>query len=398
MANDLLSSAKEATTASLATAETACSSRPATQHVEDAGAQYADHQMDQLLEDIDFRISCLLELSPAIQRCMEHDDAQSKVSPIVVSFETPQEDPQTQNTFKILEEKYSKASRELLKRLCMAGTRDMSQARADSGLCTFDDCWARYRVFEGAQWAHHEFSQHRFNRAWTCYVCQQIEEDESAWQEHLSGHSIDLKAAQIPRASQIACHGHPRPVEQERCHFCGEYPASTREGFERHVGAHFQDAFELIAAYSAELTEPRSSEDTARPHSSTEKIDSSLDIHPQSICPSPDFLDQGPFASDPESPDREHIEDSILLPSAMAPSPPSNNEVTDSALNTGSPPIFRASFVTSLPPPKAVKWRCGSCQVAPMMTLNNETHCSNCGRRYDAYSTYYDRRSREIEF
>ena len=381
MAHDLLSSA---------TAETSCSS-------EDARLHYADEEMDQLLEDLDFRISCLLELSPSIQRCTEQGDAEFMPLPAVPdsSFELLQHAPEIPETLKILE---ARAPKELLDRLYKAKTgRDAHQVRTDFGICTFDDCWARYQVFEGAQWAYHEFSQHRFNRSWTCHLCHRVEVDDSAWLEHLSAaHLIDLKGAQMPLASRIACQVHSRP-EQEKCHFCAEYPASNREDFEKHVGAHFHDACELIAAHSLERTQPRPSENTALPNSPTAEIDSSLDTHPQSIRPSPDLLGQGPFVSDLEVLDRDDVGDSTLLSSGLDTSPYLPIETTGLSLNTGYQNIVPASSVKSFPPAKAIRWQCGNCQERPVMNLDHEARCYMCHHTYDTYSTFYDRRGRSIE-
>lgn len=247
---------------SLTSTETVFFPARAAHHDGDAEVQYDDDEMDQLLEEIEFRISCLAELSPSIQHCMEHDEARLIPLPAIakLSYERLQQHnktPETPETLRILEERYPVAPKELLDRIYKAKTRrDANQPRTDFGLCTFDKCPAKYRIFEGAQWAHHEFSQHRFNRSWTCHICQRVEVDDSAWLKHLSAaHSIDLKGAQMPLASRTACQVHSRPVEQEKCHFCGQYPASTREGFEKHVGAHFQDACECIDNHTSSSLE-----------------------------------------------------------------------------------------------------------------------------------------------
>lgn len=388
MAHDLLSSADESTTGNLPTAETSDSSSPATQDAEDAGAQYADHEMDQLLEDIDFRICCLLELSPSIQRCTEHDDAEFISLSAVpgLSFERPQHAPETRKTLRILEETYPKAPKDLLDRVYKAKTRGHSAF----SLCTFDECQTRYRIFEGAQWGHHEFSQHRFNRAWTCHICQRVDLNGSDWLGHLlAAHLIELEGSEMVLASKLACQVHPRPIEQEKCAFCGDYPAKTREEFEKHVGEHFQDAFELIAAYPMEHTEPQSSRNAAQPQSPTKKMDMSLDDPLEGFRSSRDVFNPDPLARVRIfSPG--YIGDSTSIGSVSQPVMP------NLLLNTGSQFNFSTSSIV-LPPPNTARWRCGNCRDRPLMTIDNEIHCSNCSRRYDADSDYYDRNHMRIK-
>ena len=312
--------------------------------------------MDQLLEKIDFCISCLTELSPSIQRCMEHSDEELISLPAIpdLSLELPRQDPETTKRMKILEKRYPNAAGELLERLYKAKTRrDAQQVPTNFGVCTFDDCWARYRVFEPARWAHHEFSQHRFNRLWTCHICQRVDVAESAWLQHLSAaHSLDLKESDTSLASQIACHVHSRPVEQEKCHFCGDCPASSREDFEKHVSAHFQDACECIDTHdvSLERMEARS------PMEGTNTQKSSSDP----------FLGLSMFSRPP---------------------PPFS-------VYSAREPI---SLPLKLPPLNAVEFKCGNCEERPVMTLKHETQCCICDSKYDGYSTYYDRRGREIK-
>ena len=395
MAHDLLSNANEATTGSSATAETSGSSSPATQHDQDAGAQYDDHEMDQLLENIDFQLSCLLELSPSIERCMEHDDAKPIPLPAVpdLSIQGLHDVIDTLRILKILE---PRAPKELLDRLYTAKIRrDMHELHTDFRICTFDDCSAKYRVFAGAEWAHHEFSRHRFSRSWTCHVCQRVDVDESAWLGHLlAAHLIDLEGSEMVLASKLACQIHPRPIEQEKCSFCASYPAKTREDFEKHVGDHFQDACELIAAHSMERTEPQSSKSAAQSQSLTEEMDISLDDPLESFRSSrdvftPDLLsqDRNPRISSPDA-----IGHSASIGSL------SQLVMPNSLLNTGSQFKFPTSSIdpSILPPPKTARWQCGNCMDRPLMTLNYESHCSSCNRKYDVYSVYYDQKGGRI--
>ena len=385
MLNDLLSDSYEATIGSLTAAGTGSSSRQATHHDGSAGAQYADDEMDELLEDIDLRISCLTELSPSIHRCIQRGDAEMIPLPAI-----PNVSPETPVMLKILEEKNPRAPKELLDRLYRVKIgRDGNRACANFGLCTFDECSAKYRIFERAQWAHHEFSQHRFDRSWTCHICQRVDVDEHTWLEHLSSaHLMEVKGAEMPLAGHLACQVHPRPVEQERCAFCGEYPANTRAGFEMHVGAHFQDACELIAAHSSERTQlpefsgntvlpdPPTEKDTVLPDPPTEKMDASLDIYPQGTSSSRDILGPDLIAT--------------LLSRRINTIRHSRIKKRDSLRNTSS---GRPSL---LPPLKATEWRCRNCVEIPVMMFAHNTHCVVCDRKYDAYSDYYNRYGEKI--
>ncbi len=134
-------------------------------------------------------------------------------------------------------------------------------------ICTFLDCKDELNRFATrAEWADHEFTEHRIDQAWNCPECSEKSACASDWEQHLQEmHHRVFTGPHLHVARATAYETHPRPVEAEECPLCRVVLGKPRRAFVDHVGRHMEEI--------ALMALPRNTEeDSSESPSSTDHI------------------------------------------------------------------------------------------------------------------------------
>lgn len=92
-----------------------------------------------------------------------------------------------------------------------------------------------------AQWAEHEFNEHRVVRSWCCGKCPYKGKNRQDMNEHLlMQHENTISSMVMPALLQATEVKVPIPVEEQFCPLCMEYPGKTRRQFTTHLARHLE--------------------------------------------------------------------------------------------------------------------------------------------------------------
>ena len=110
-------------------------------------------------------------------------------------------------------------------------------------ICTFSDCKDELAQFTTrAEWADHEFSEHRIDQAWNCPECSEKFACASVWEQHLQEmHQRVFTGPQLHVARATAYETHPRLAKAEECPLCRVVVGKPRRAFVKHIGRHMEE-------------------------------------------------------------------------------------------------------------------------------------------------------------
>ena len=131
-------------------------------------------------------------------------------------------------------------------------------------ICTFSDCRDELAQFSTrAEWADHEFTEHRNDGAWKCPECSDIFAGASDWEQHLQDiHQRVFTGPQLLVARTTAYETHPRPVKAEECPLCRVVLGKPRRAFVKHTARHMEEIALMALPRSTEEDSDESSVST----------------------------------------------------------------------------------------------------------------------------------------
>ena len=215
-------------------------------HAEDR--EYYDLHQAQLMTDVGFRVSCLMELLPTFQACMKEVAMERYLLEDVNSSRgwLPLQNP---TLWTLLTKALPKITLKFHNRLFHIMRHDHEYKLP--WICSFDNCPESTRVLTKEEWADHELRQHRSKTVWACHICQCEHVTLQEWKHHLDiVHSIRLQGDAAFICGRLSRKLIVEPMEHQVCGFCGDQPlhlGSPWEAFVEHVSSHM-DTFADVRA------------------------------------------------------------------------------------------------------------------------------------------------------
>lgn len=129
-------------------------------------------------------------------------------------------------------------------------------------ICTFSVCSDEFLQFPTRKaWAQHEFDEHRVIHVWTCPECDTECSTPELWRDHLrQGHGCTLPRYKLQIAMATAFRCRDKPIAQEVCPLCLDYPGNSLRKFVTHVGRHMEEIALMVLPRETEETSDTSSE------------------------------------------------------------------------------------------------------------------------------------------
>lgn len=137
-------------------------------------------------------------------------------------------------------------------------------------ICTFANCKIELAQFPTrAEWADHEFSEHRLICRWDCPECAKQCDSEIEWKQHLElNHQRIFIGSKYEAARTMAYKTRVRATENEECPLCQVILGKPRREFVKHVGRHMEEV--------ALMALPRDNDDKSDVRSTSTKGELSL--------------------------------------------------------------------------------------------------------------------------
>ena len=220
-------------------------------YVEERG--YYDLHRAQLMSDIGFHVSCLMELLPILQTRLKKETRErtplaQTTKPLSVPggdistrAQLPLQDPEIGYT---LMEVFPSATPTFRRRLLQ--TMLQHHHYELPWICSFDDCPEQTRIMTKQEWADHEIRWHRSIIVWVCHMCRRTHDIQEDWKSHLeSVHNVRLQGDEAVICGRLSRKIVVKLMDRQVCNFCQEKPLrfdSSWEAFVEHVSSHM-DAF-----------------------------------------------------------------------------------------------------------------------------------------------------------
>ena len=136
-------------------------------------------------------------------------------------------------------------------------------------ICTFSACKDELVQFATrAQWAGHEFTEHRNDRTWNCLECSKKFSSTSDWEQHLlEKHERAFIGSQLPMVRKLAYETMERPSETEECHLCRMVLGKPRGAFVKHICRHMEEI--ALMALPRDMEEDSDAASVSTDHIST---------------------------------------------------------------------------------------------------------------------------------
>ena len=151
-------------------------------------------------------------------------------------------------------------------------------------ICTFAGCDKELAKFSTrAEWAEHEFTEHRVTFSWNCSECSKCCDSEVEWERHLAqSHNRKFLGSQYHIAKDMACVTRAKPAENEECPLCLVVLGKPRRELVKHVGRHMEEIALIVL--------PRENDEDSEASSASGTMSSSLSFdagHGGSDLPAP---------------------------------------------------------------------------------------------------------------
>ena len=237
--------------------------------------EYYDLHPAQLMSDIGFHVSCLMDLLPILQSCLKEVTIEKTLpSQTTRTLNDPGDENPKSAWLPLQDSELGNALMKIMPRATPTFRERLSQIMLQHHgdqlpwICSFDDCPERIRILTKEEWADHEIRWHRSITVWVCHMCRCKYGIIGNWEAHLDRvHNVRLQGDEAVICRRLSSKIVVKPLIWQVCNFCSEQPLdseSSWEDFVDHVSSHMdaiakerpERPFPIISQQRAESDPP----------------------------------------------------------------------------------------------------------------------------------------------
>lgn len=245
--------------------------------------EYYDLHRAQLMSDIGFHVSCLMELLPILQTSMKEATMEITLPAQTTGMLSDSGDNNSKRARLPLQDlELGKTLMKVLPGATPTFREKLSQMMLQHHddqlpwICSFDDCPERIRIFTKQEWADREIRWHRSKTVWVCHMCRRTHDIVGDWETHLdSVHNVRLQGDETVICGRLSRKIVVKLMDRQVCNFCREQPlsfGSSWEAFVEHVSSHMDAITKERPRPSPTTPQRRAEKDTPAIATSSKKI------------------------------------------------------------------------------------------------------------------------------